>query len=136
MGVVAGETYARKARGALGGMLPATVNVSTGWHGVAVTGAAALAATIAATLAPAKFKRALESVAVGAWAETGNCAIAQTPAAPFFAGRALSAYPQRIRSRRPGVQAWPAVTSGSAGVSAWPTFRAAGTPAGMNGTGY
>jgi hypothetical protein len=136
LGVVAGETLARKGRGALQGMLPTTVNVSSGWTSVAVTAAAALAASIVSTLAPSKFKRAAESLAVGAWAETLNCAIAQTPAAPYFAGRALSAYPQRLRSRRPGVQAWPAVTSGGAGMNAWPTFRAAGTPAGMNGSGY
>lgn len=126
-GVVVGETLGRKIRGAVQGMLPADVNVSTGLPGLATSAAASLAITAAASLfTPARYRKFGEFITAGAWAETINQALAQTPVAKY-----LSAYPQSLRlagaSRvRGGVRAYPQLPA-RGGVAAYP--RMAGVPA-------
>ncbi len=126
-GVVVGETLGRKIRGGVQGMLPADVNVSSGLPGLATSAAVSLAVTAAASMfTPARYRKFGEFVVAGAWAETINQALAQTPVAKY-----LSAYPSPLRLAggarvRGAVRAYPQLPARS-GVAAYP--RMAGVPA-------
>lgn len=119
--VVGGQVATRKVRGAITGMLPqaTAANVSKGIGYVALSLVSSVVVSMVA-------KRVLPSqarmIVAGAFSETINCALAQTPIAPY-----LSAYPRR----RVAMNAWPTpkgITGGAraAGVAAWPTMRVAG----------
>jgi hypothetical protein len=136
--VVGGQVAVRKVKGAAQGVLPATVNVSKGLPGVAVTSGAALAVSVlSAMFTPAKYRRAAEFFVAGAWSEAINCAIALTPIAPFmsaFPRPGLNAWPMG-GGRRVGVAAWPAAlprSSGRVNMGAWP-MRSVGMAPATNG---
>lgn len=125
--VVGGQVIARKIRGAITGMLPASAQtaVKSGAGYVALTIGSAIAVSLAARkFLPAQARMA----AAGAFSEAINAALAQTPIAPY-----LGAFgPRRIvpvAGRRPGVSAWPQPRAVAAGVSAWPQPRVVGMPA-------
>jgi hypothetical protein len=117
--VFAGQVAARKVRGAVTGMLPASTQatVSTGVGQVGLAIASAVVTTLAARqFAPRGFGRL---IAAGAFTEAINAVVAQTPVAPF-----LSAIPIRSRSgynvpagRRP------IASGGLRGLNAYPPAR-------------
>lgn len=141
VGVVAGQTIARKVRGGLQGVVTTKANVSTGLPGLATTAGAALAlSAVHAMMTPSKYRSFGEAVVLGAWAEAINFGLALTPVAPY-----LSAFPPRpalrvIDPRRFGGYARRGLGAPAFGTST--TFgaytRAMGVPtnAGMGGAGY
>lgn len=118
--VVLGQVGARKVRGAVTGMLPANLQaqVATGAGQIALSLASAVVVSLVARKALPNHAR---MIAAGAWSETINAALAQTPIAPL-----MSAFPARRRvasAPRRGVAAWPtaaALPAGRPGVAAWP----------------
>lgn len=133
--VVVGEVGARKVRGAVTGMLPASVQSQVG------TGVGKIGLSIASALAVSLIvKRVMPGqarmVTAGAFAEAINCALSTTPIAPYLAAyppvripanaRALQHANARAALPRAGVSAWP-----GAGLSAWPMGRTAGMPMGV-----
>jgi hypothetical protein len=119
--VFLGQLVARKTQGALSGMLPATVDVTTGMNSVFIKGAAAVAISVGARKLMPKYAA---YAAAGAWSEVIAAGLAMSPAAgylgafrvrrvvPVAANRAgrVSAYPggQRAVGAPRGVSAWPA----------------------------
>ena len=128
--VVAGQVVARKLKGATQGILPASLNVSSGMAGVATSAIAALGVTVAhALLTPPKYKTLGAFVVAGAWSEAINQALAQTPIASY-----LSAFPRSpLRIVNPAargrIAAYPraALAAGAPAFSAYP--RTVGLPA-------
>lgn len=127
--VVGGQVGTRKVRGAITGMLPAATaaKVTSGAGYVALSLASSVVVSLIA-------KRALPGsarmITAGAFSETINCALAQTPIAPY-----LSAFPRR-RVATPTLRAYPGMRQipQRAGVSAWPGMRSVGAaPAGVMG---
>lgn len=119
LSVVAGQTATRKLGAAISAALPpasTTNQVAASAQFVGTRLAGAIAVGIAARKFAPKYSR---MVVAGAFAEVVNCALAQTPVAPF-----LSALPRRrlvalpSRTGVPAVRAWPGQTPR---VSAWPT---------------
>lgn len=120
--VVGGQVATRKIRGAITGMLPATTaaQVSKGMGYVALS----LASTIVTALIARKaLPGQARMIVAGAYSETINCALAQTPIAPY-----LSAFPRRRVAGT--VRGWPGnrVIPQRAGVAAWPMMRSVGSP--------
>lgn len=131
--VVLGQVAARKIKGAVTGMLPATAQaqVSSGVGAIALSLVSAIGASLIA-------KKALPGqarlITAGAFSETINQALAQTPVAPYLAG--TTRRPVRLVTNGPGarriaggVRAWPGSgvpQAGRTGVSAWP--RSVGMP--------
>jgi hypothetical protein len=123
--VVGGQVVTRKVSGAVTGMLPASTaaTVATGPGKIALSLASAvITAMIARRVLPGQARL----ITAGAFSETINCALAQSPIAPF-----LSAYP--MRRTNPRVAAYPGTGSSrliGAGprMAAWPTMRVVGLP--------
>ncbi len=117
--VVVGQTIARKVRGAVQGMLPASINVSTGLGQVGVSLAAAVGTTVAVGFLPSSFRRFGPFIVAGAFSETINAALAQTPIAPY-----LSAFPNRrvvrVGPGANGAQGRAVAAANGGRVSAWP----------------
>jgi hypothetical protein len=119
--VVGGQVATRKVKGAITGMLPASTaaTVAKGPGAIALSIASAVVVSLIA-------KKALPSqarmITAGAFSETINCALAQTPIAPY-----LSAFPRRRVAATP-LRAWPGnrVIAQRAGVAAWPGMRVVG----------
>ena len=128
--VVAGQVVARKLKGATQGILPSSMNVSSGMAGVATSAVAALGVTVAhALLTPAKYKTLGAFVVAGAWSEAINQALAQTPIAPY-----LAAYPRPalrivtpVRGGRIAAYPRAALSAGAPAFAAYP--RTVGLPA-------
>ena len=133
--VVLGQVAARKIKGAVTGMLPATAQaqVSSGVGAIALSLVSAIGASLIA-------KKALPGsarlITAGAFSETINQALAQTPVAPYLAG--TTRRPVRLVTNGPGmrrvagVRAWPGSgvsPTGRTGVAAWP--QTVGMPHGM-----
>ena len=144
LGVVLGETLARKARGGLQGVVTTKANVSTGLPGLGTTVGAAIAGTIVHGMIPKKFRGGAfgDAAVLGLWAEAISFGLALTPAAPY-----LSAFPQRPALRIVDRTKFAAYARSRGNLRAFPvdtgtTFgaytRAMGVPsnAGMGGTGY
>lgn len=135
--VVLGQVAARKIKGAVTGMLPATAQaqVSTGVGAIALSLVSAIGASLIA-------KKALPGqsrlIAAGAFSETINQALAQTPVAPYLAG--TTRRPVRLvtnagaRRIAGGVRAWPGAGGTGvrrSGVAAWPQTIGMPSNAGM-----
>lgn len=121
--VVGGQVVARKVAGAVTGILPATMQpkVQSGFGKIALSLASAVATSIIARKVLPNQSRLISA---GAFSETINCALAQTPIAPF-----LSAYP--VRRTNPHLRAYPGTGASrliaqAPRMSAWP--RTVGVP--------
>lgn len=123
--VVLGQVAARKIKGAVTGMLPATTQaqVSSGVGAIALSLVSAIGASLIAKKAlPGQAKL----ITAGAFSETINQALAQTPVAPYLAGttrravRLVNPHQARIAG---GMRAWPGSgvsPMGRTGMAAWP----------------
>lgn len=134
--IVGGQIGARKIRGAITGMIPVTsqASVQSGAGYIALTVVSALIVSLAAK----KFVPAYARMATaGAFSETINAALAQTPVAAYlgaFAPVRRRVIPSGAGNRR-GVAAWPgasasymALQGARTGVAAWPMPRSVGMP--------
>lgn len=124
--VVGGQVVARKISGAVTGMLPATTQakVTTGPGKIALS---LVSAVVTSLIARKVLPNQARLITAGAFSETINCALAQSPVAPF-----LSAYPRR--TVMPRVAAYPGTGSSrllnqGPRVAAYPGMRVVGLPA-------
>jgi hypothetical protein len=118
--VLAGQVIARKIRGATQGMLPSSVNVSSGLGQVGVTLGAAVLTSIGVGFLPGSLRRFGPFIVAGAFSEAMSSALALTPVAPY-----LSAFP-RSRVIRVGPGAARRISGN--GVNAWPGARVGAWP--------
>lgn len=112
--VVAGQVVTRKLRGAITGMLPADQQAKMK-SGVGYIGLCLLSAVVTSLVAKRALPNYSRLISAGAFSETINAALAQSPTAVKF----LSAYPGGTRR----LNAWPGATALPAGrgnLAAWP----------------
>jgi hypothetical protein len=136
--VVLGQVAARKIKGAVTGMLPATAQAQVS-SGIGAIGLSLVSAIGASLIAKKALPGQARLIAAGAFSETINQALAQTPVAPFLAGTTrrpvrLVANPVAARRIAGGVRAWPGSgvpAAGRTGVAAWPRSVGMPTNAGM-----
>jgi hypothetical protein len=108
--------------------------------GVGAIGLSLVSAVITSLIAKRVLPAQARLISAGAFSETINCGLAQTPVAPFLAGVPRRfATPVTVASRggvlpqrRSGQSAWP-IGGARSGVSAWPMARSAGMPIGVGG---
>lgn len=134
--VVVGQVAVRKLRGALTGMMPATMQTQVASPGLANIGLKVASALVVSLVARKAAPAQSRMIAAGAFSEVINAALAATPIAPY-----LSAYPGGRRAlpvqagnvipggRRAALSAWTAPRQ--VGMSAYPTggnMRSVGMP--------
>lgn len=108
--VVGGQVATRKISGAVTGMLPATMQPKV-QTGVGKIGLSLLSAVVTSLIARRALPAQSRLITAGAFSETINCALAQTPIAPFLSAyphaRRLSAYPTSGYNVPAGMSAYP-----------------------------
>jgi hypothetical protein len=132
--VFVGGLATKKLRGAITGMLPTATQTqlagTAGQIGLSIVGAT-VTAMAARKFAPAYAR----FIAAGAFAEAIDCALKQTPIAPYLGAFAVRASAPRVTHSGVraypgvGVRAYPAPAALQTGMNAYPTMRAVGTTA-------
>lgn len=132
--VVGGQVVTRKVSGAVTGMLPATMQpkVQSGAGKIALS---LLSAVVTSLISRRILPVQSRLITAGAFSETINCALAQTPIAPFLSAypvrsgynvaAGMSAYPRPRFAAYPGTGTARAMTAGAPRV---PQMRMVGMP--------